>query len=57
MVEEFERESLKRGYKRVFMHARAYAVPFYLKLGYEVFGEEFVEVTIPHRFMQKNIAP
>ncbi len=55
MTYEFEAESARRGYKRVYLHARVVAVDFYLKLGYEVFGEEFIQVTIPHRHMQKFI--
>jgi predicted GNAT family N-acyltransferase len=37
------------------MHARVTAVRFYEKLGYEVASEEFVEVTIPHRVMRKQL--
>lgn len=57
MTKEFEAEAARRGYKRIFLHARMVALEFYLKLGYEVFGEEFVQVTIPHRYMQKFIQP
>jgi len=28
-------------------------VPFYIKLGYKVFDEDFIEVGIPHKHMQK----
>ena len=55
MTAEFEAEAARRGYKRVYLHARVIAVEFYVKLGYEVFGEEFIQVTIPHRHMQKFI--
>ncbi len=37
MTEEFEAEAVRRGLKRVYLHARGTAVPFYIKLGYEVF--------------------
>lgn len=57
MTKEFEAETARRGYKRVYLHARVVALDFYLKLGYEVFGEEFIQVTIPHRHMQKFIQP
>lgn len=50
--EEFARN---KGYKRMIMHARGYAVNFYLNLGYEVYGEPFEEVTIPHRNMRKEL--
>jgi predicted N-acetyltransferase YhbS len=44
-----------RGYRRLILHARDGAVPFYEKCGYEVVGEAFVEVTIPHRHMEKAL--
>lgn len=50
--EQFARE---KGYTRICMHARETAVGFYLRLGYEVEGEPFEEVTIPHRSMFKEI--
>jgi predicted GNAT family N-acyltransferase len=53
MTAEFEAETIRRGYKRVYLHARQYAVDFYEKLGYSTFGEPFDEVSIPHRHMQK----
>ena len=55
MNEEFEAESLRRGYSRIYAHARGYALEFYIKLGYEAFGEPFTEVTIPHRHVQKYL--
>jgi predicted GNAT family N-acyltransferase len=44
-----------RGYKKLSMHARKTAIGFYQKLGYEIVGEEFEEVTIPHFEMQKTL--
>lgn len=44
-----------RGYKIVRMHARINAVGFYEKVGYKVRGEQFVEVTIPHYVMEKQL--
>jgi predicted GNAT family N-acyltransferase len=35
------------------MHARVSATGFYEKLGYEIRGEQFDEVTIPHYIMEK----
>lgn len=50
---EAEKFAVTNGYKIMCCHARKTAVPFYLKLGYRVDGEEFTEVHIPHYFMQK----
>lgn len=44
-----------RGFKKLTMHARKTAVGFYEHLGYEVCGEEFQEVTIPHFVMEKKL--
>ena len=44
-----------RGNKKVIMHARKTVVGFYEKLGYNVVGDEFTEVTIPHVIMEKQL--
>jgi GNAT superfamily N-acetyltransferase len=44
-----------RGYKKITMHARKNAIGFYEKMGYEVRGDEFSEVTIPHYLMEKSL--
>jgi len=43
------------GYKKLIMHARKTAIGFYEKLGYTKVGDEFLEVTIPHFAMQKEL--
>lgn len=50
-------ENLARdhGYKVLTMHARKNAVGFYEKMGYKVKGDEFLEVSIPHYEMQKDL--
>lgn len=50
-----ETRARELGFREMVLHAREPAVPFYLKLGYETFGEPFVEVTIPHRAMRKQL--
>ncbi|RFM29709.1 GNAT family N-acetyltransferase [Deminuibacter soli] len=42
-----------RGFRKIIMHARKTAVGFYEKLGYQVVGEEYEEVTVPHYTMEK----
>jgi GNAT superfamily N-acetyltransferase len=50
-------ENLARdhGYKVLTMHARKNAIGFYEKMGYKIIGNEFLEVTIPHVVMEKNL--
>ena len=43
------------GINGILLHAREPVVGFYEKLGYEKFGEKFLEVTIPHHKMNKNL--
>ncbi len=50
-------ENLARdhGYRIMNMHARKIAVGFYEKMGYTVQGDEFIELTIPHYVMIKEL--
>lgn len=44
-----------RGNKKIKMHARKTAAGFYEKLGYNIEGEEFTELTISHYNMEKEL--
>ncbi len=44
-----------KGFNKITMHARNTALGFYEKLGYRIIGEEFIEVTIPHFEMEKEL--
>lgn len=55
MVEFSENFARNNGFSSMTMHARETAVQFYLKLGYEVIGERFEEVSIPHFKMAKGM--
>jgi N-acetylglutamate synthase-like GNAT family acetyltransferase len=50
-------ENLARdlGYKKITMHARKNTVDFFEKLGYQTVGDEFIEITIPHFEMMKEL--
>jgi len=51
-AEDFAR---RLGYRRVVLNARLAVIGFYEKLGYKKIGGEFIEVTIPHQTMQKEL--
>ncbi len=55
MVRFSEDNSKLKGFKKIELHARKTAVPFYLSLGYSVSGKMFYEVGIPHKKMFKNL--
>ena len=43
------------GFRTVTLHARESTVPFYIKQAYQIVGDRFEEVTIPHFKMEKNL--
>lgn len=55
MVEYSEIFARMKGHNFMELHARRYAVPFYLKLGYKKVGKIFYEVNIPHYKMIKPL--
>jgi len=44
-----------KGFKKMLMHARDTAIGFYEKFGYQVKGQEFSEVNLPHHIMEKPL--
>ncbi|MET6999718.1 GNAT family N-acetyltransferase [Chitinophaga defluvii] len=48
-----EQQAITNGFNRLVMHARKEATGFYQKLGYEIYGQEFMEVGIAHYEMKK----
>lgn len=55
LVEFAENWAKSNGYNLIDLHARNTAIDFYLKLGYSIEGDEFLEVNIPHHKMIKLI--
>ena len=51
-AESFAKE---RGFTQMAAHARATALAFYRKAGYKVLGDDFIEATIPHRLVTKQL--
>ncbi|MBK7763726.1 MAG: GNAT family N-acetyltransferase [Bacteroidetes bacterium] len=44
------------GYQLIELHARKSAIQFYIKLNYQLIGNEFEEVGVPHYRMEKRLA-
>jgi ribosomal protein S18 acetylase RimI-like enzyme len=53
LLSEAEARLAKLGARQIYLHARESAIGFYSKSGYEVVGQRFEEVTIPHFKMEK----
>ncbi|HFX17686.1 MAG TPA: GNAT family N-acetyltransferase [Flavobacteriales bacterium] len=55
LIQKVEGYLKNNGIKNVELHARKNAKEFYLKLGYQILSDEFIEVGIPHYKMGKNL--
>lgn len=55
LMEAVEAHAYGEGARRLELHARLNAQGFYAKLGYKAEGEEFLEKTIPHIRMVKDL--
>lgn len=55
MVLFSEELAAQAGCSEISLAARDTAVPFYQALNYEMYGEPFLEVGIPHRWMKKKL--
>ena len=56
LVTASEAISKEMGFLALHLDARQTAVKFYLSLGYEIEGELFEKVTLPHLKMRKMLA-
>lgn len=56
MVQFSEKWAVANKFEKFELHARASAVPFYLSVDYQIFGDEFLEVNIPHYKMTKILS-
>lgn len=50
-IEEYAQNN---GISTLKLNAQTHAIPFYIRLGYEVVSEEFLDAGIPHRTMIKK---
>lgn len=56
MLQRIEEWSLKNHIQTIYCHAREQASSFYLRNGYRIRGDMFMEVGIPHFYMEKLLA-
>ncbi|MCX8481181.1 MAG: GNAT family N-acetyltransferase, partial [Sediminibacterium sp.] len=55
LIQYCEKFAFKQNYQQIVLHARETALGFYKKNGYAAIGDFFIEVSIPHIKMFKNI--
>jgi predicted GNAT family N-acyltransferase len=53
LVAAAEAEAKAQGFNKVKLASQLDAIPFYEKLGYEIYGDIFLDAGIPHRNMKK----
>ena len=54
LVQALEEYAWQNNYKKIILHARKIIHPFYLSMNYNIVGDEFTEVGIPHYHMEKS---
>jgi predicted GNAT family N-acyltransferase len=55
MIRHIEEIAFEMGFEIVELNSQCHAVPFYEKLGYESYGDVFLDAGIEHRHMKKEI--
>jgi len=55
MMQELETVAKEKGIEEIVLNSRDYAVPFYLKLGYQNIKPTAMQVGIPHFEMRKKL--
>lgn len=55
LVQFAEKFAKNKGYLSIELNARKTALEFYQKCGYEIIGEEFLEINLPHFKMKKKL--
>lgn len=54
LVQAAEEYTWQEGFDKIILHARKVVMGFYKSLGYDAFGDQFIEVGIPHLMMEKK---
>ena len=55
VMELLHEEARKRGISEVELGAQLHAIPFYEKLGYQAYGDVFLDANIEHRMMRIDL--
>jgi len=55
LIRQLEEVAFELGFNQVELGAQLHALPFYEKMGYQAFGDIYMDAGIEHRHMKKNI--
>lgn len=55
IMQALENHGSERGFNKIILNAQTQVIPFYESLGYVITSPEFMDASIPHRAMEKNL--
>ena len=56
LMEALEHKAQSLGHQSMLLSSQTHAIPFYERIGYEAYGDIFMDAGIPHRWMRKALA-
>jgi len=54
LMRAIETDAEVKATAKFFLESQTHAIPFYERLGYAAYGDEYLDCNIPHRFMSKE---
>jgi len=57
VIQTLEQFAVEHQAEKVWFHAQKSSIPFYIRLGYKIVSEEFLEADIVHQKMEKFLLP
>ncbi|MFW5894912.1 MAG: GNAT family N-acetyltransferase [Bacillota bacterium] len=55
IMQDLEDEARRQGFKTLYLGAQKHVIPFYESIGYEAYGDIFLDAMIEHRMMKKDL--
>lgn len=55
LMRALEQEAQRQGFHHFKLGAQTHAIPFYESLGYQAYGDQFLDAGIPHYYMEKYL--
>ena len=55
LMRALEQEAQRQGFRHFKLGAQTHSIPFYESLGYQAYGNQFLDAGIPHYYMEKHL--
>jgi len=56
LMDALENKAQSLGHQSMLLSSQTHAIPFYERIGYQAYGDIFMDAGIPHRWMRKALA-